>query len=411
MMEVMDEREEAQKVVERIKEEVFKRKRSFREFAILYRTNAQSRSLEDSLRRSGMSYTIVGGVRFYERKEIKDVLAYLKLICNPRDSLNLKRIINFPLRGIGESTLKRVETWAADNASDLFQATGKVEDIPDIPSRIKKSVIAFYAMLQKYIDLKDKITPNELVRTVVDETGLLTMYKGDTSVEGQGRAENIREFLSAVSEYVDSSESPSLAGFLEEVSLVSDVDTWNDKSNAITLMTLHCAKGLEFPVVFITGMEEGLFPVPRSLDEPEALEEERRLFYVGLTRAKDKIYLSWAERRRLFSEANFRIPSRFLDEIDPTVVRKTRPEKRQTRFERSRLHKNIEEQFDSHPAYESFSQEDSCFQRGARVHHEMFGDGTIVNLEGVGTKKKVVVQFEKGVKKKFLLQYARFETL
>jgi DNA helicase-2/ATP-dependent DNA helicase PcrA len=411
LMEVVDEREEAQKVVERIKEEVFKGKRSFHEFAVLYRTNAQSRSLEDGFRRSGMSYTIVGGVRFYERKEIKDVLAYLKLICNPRDSLSLKRIINFPLRGIGESTLRRIEAWALDNGLDLFQAIGEVEAIPDISSRIKKSVIAFHIMMQKYIELKDKITPNELVRTVVDETGLLTMYKGDTSVEGQGRAENIREFLSAVGEYVDSSESTSLSGFLEEVSLVSDIDSWNDKSNAITLMTLHCAKGLEFPVVFITGLEEGLFPVPRSLDEPEALEEERRLFYVGLTRAKDKIYVSWAERRRLFSDMNFRIPSRFLDEIDPAVVRKTKPARQQVRFERSQFHKKIVEQFDTHPEYESFSQEDTCFQKGARVHHEMFGNGTIVNMEGTGSKKKVVVQFENGVKKKFLLQYARFDSL
>ena len=411
LMEVVDEREEAQKVVESIKEEVFKGKRSFHEFAVLYRTNAQSRSLEDGLRRSGMSYTIVGGVRFYERKEIKDVLAYLKLICNPRDSLSLKRIINFPLRGIGESTLRRIEAWALNNGLDLFRAIGEVEAIPDIPSRIKKSVVAFHVMMQKYIALKDKITPNELVRTVVDETGLLTMYKGDTSVEGQGRAENIREFLSAVGEYVDSSESPSLSGFLEEVSLVTDIDSWNDKSNAITLMTLHCAKGLEFPVVFITGLEEGLFPVPRSLDEPEALEEERRLFYVGLTRAKDKIYLSWAERRRLFSDMNFRIPSRFLDEIDPDVVRKTKPARQQVRFERSRFHKRITEQFDTHPEYESFSQEDTCFQQGTRVRHEMFGNGTIVNMEGTGAKKKVVVQFENGVKKKFLLQYARFDSL
>ncbi len=411
LMEVIDEREEAQKVVERIKEEVFKGKRSFHEFAVLYRTNAQSRSLEDSLRRSGMSYTIVGGVRFYERKEIKDVLAYLKLICNSKDSLSLKRIINFPLRGIGDSTLRRVEAWASDNGTDLFQAMGKVEAIPDIPTRIKKSVIAFYAMMQKYIELKDKITPNELVRAVVDETGLLTIYKGDTSIEGQGRAENILEFLSAVGEYVESSESPSLSGFLEEVSLVSDIDSWNDKSNAITLMTLHCAKGLEFPVVFITGLEEGLFPVPRSLDEPEALEEERRLFYVGLTRAKDKIYLSWAERRRLFSDMSFRIPSRFLDEIDPAVMRKTKPARKQVRFERSRFQKNIEEKFDAHPEYESFSQEDTCFHHGARVRHEMFGNGTIVSMEGTGAKKKVVVQFENGVKKKFLLQYARFDTL
>ena len=412
LLEVVDEREEAQKVVEKIKVEVFKGKRTFREFAVLYRTNAQSRSLEDGLRKSGMSYVIVGGVRFYERKEIKDVLAYLKLIANPKDSISLKRIVNFPLRGIGDGTLRKIDAWAESIGMHMFETMGRIDEIPDITSRIKTSVRDFYGLIQKYIDLKDQISPNELAHTIVDETGLLTMYKGDTSPEGQGRAENIREFLAAVSEYAVSTDSPSLSGFLEEVSLITDIDTWNDKSNAITLMTLHCAKGLEFPVVFITGLEDGLFPVLRSLDEPEALEEERRLFYVGLTRAKEKIYLSCAERRRLFYDSNFRLPSRFLDEIDSTVLRRTKASSRNAAIS---MHADVQnrkkEAYDSHPDYEDFSQEKIQYRPGVCVNHEKYGKGRIVRVEGEGQKKKVIVRFEDGAEKKFLLQYARFAQL
>lgn len=412
LLEVADEREEAQKVVEKIQEEVFRNKRTFHDFAVLYRTNAQSRALEDGLRRSGMSYIIVGGVRFYERKEIKDILAYLKLIANPKDSVSLKRIINFPLRGIGNSTLRRLEERSLEKGLDLFEVTGCVDDISDIPSRIKKSVSNFHNFITKYIHLKDKISANELVRTLVDEAGLLAMYKEDTSIDGQGRADNIRELLSAISEYASSAETPSLSGFLEEVALITDVDTWDDKTNAITLMTLHCAKGLEFPVVIITGLEEGLFPVFRSMDEPEALEEERRLFYVGLTRAKEKIYLLWAQRRSRFNEQSFRLPSRFLDELDHTIVQETKfSPKRLAKPFSDKVQRDIEDHFESHPAYESFSQEEPQLQPGVWVEHEKYGKGQILSVEGVGQKQKISVKFDGGVKKKFVAQYARFSIL
>ena len=412
VIETADEREEAQKVVEKIKEEVFRKKRTFRDFAILYRTNAQSRALEDDLRRSGMSYVIVGGVRFYERKEIKDILAYLKTIVNTKDSVSLKRIINFPLRGIGDSTTQKMEQWALERGLHLFESIRRIKEITDIPLRIQKNISNFYDLIQKYISLKSKISPNELVRTLVDEIGLMTMYKQDPSIENQSRAENIREFLAAVSEYVDSSESPSLSEFLEQVSLITDVDAWDDKSNAITLMTLHCAKGLEFPVIFITGMEEGLFPISRSEDEPEALEEERRLFYVGLTRAKEKIYLSWAEKRRLFNESYFRLPSRFLDELDSSCVHKMKPHPRKhVKFTSNDFKQEVTYTCDTHPDYESYSQEVDPYRCGTRVHHQTFGKGKIVSVEGKGKKKKVVVRFDSGGQKKFLVQYAQFEIL
>lgn len=412
LFEVENEQAEAQKVVEMIQEEVFRKKRTFRDFAILYRTNAQSRVLEDELRRSGISYIIVGGVRFYERKEIKDVLAYLRLIVNSKDSVSLKRIINFPLRGIGEVSLRKVEEWARRNGLDLFEAVGRVEEIPDISPRVKNGIENFHSLIQKYINLRDKISPNELVRTLVDEVGLLTMYKEDTSIEGQGRAENIREFLTAISDYVSSVEEPRLSGFLEEVSLITDIDTWDDKTNAITLMTLHCAKGLEFPVVFIAGLEEGLFPVSRSMDEPEALEEERRLFYVGLTRAKEKIYLLWAQRRSLFGEGSFRISSRFVSELEPSVVQKAKVSSKvhSKRF-RSKIRHTMEEDTVYQCAHESFSQEVSSLQPGVWVKHDTFGRGKVISVDGVDEKQKITVRFEGGIKKKFLVRYARFTIL
>ena len=407
-LEVKDEVEEAQKVVEKIHEEIFQGKRVFHEFAILYRTNAQSRALEDGLRRAGISYVIVGGVRFYERKEIKDILAYLKIIGNPRDSVNLKRIINFPLRGIGDTTLGRIEKWALEKSIPLFAAISRVEEIPDLPQRSRESVGRFYQTIQKYMDLKGKILLTEWVHTLVEEIGFLRMYKEDMTIEGIGRAENVLELLNAIDEYVSTADLPTLSGFLEQVSLVTDVDMWDDKSNAVTLMTLHCAKGLEFPVVFITGMEEGLFPISRSIDNADALEEERRLFYVGLTRAKKKVVLTWAQTRRRFNDLNIQRPSRFLDEIDPTVVEVIRPMPRWTRDPSPKSKNLFLKSNEAHPSYESYSQEEMRCQPGMWVEHDIYGRGQITNVEGTGKKLKVTVQFEAGMKKKFIAQYAGF---
>ncbi len=411
--EVASEREEAQRIIEKIKDELSRNKRTFSEFAILYRTNAQSRALEDGLRKSGFSYIIVGGVRFYERKEIKDVLAYLKLIANPNDSVSLKRIINFPLRGIGEGTLNKLETWAAAHHLTLFNAIEQVVQISDIQSRMKININHFYTLIRKYINLKQKISVNELVHALVDEVGLLKIYKDDAAIEGQGRAQNVREFLTAVNEYVSSVQEPSLIGFLEEVSLVTDIDSWDSQTNAITLMTLHCAKGLEFPVVFITGLEEGLFPISRSVNQTEELEEERRLFYVGLTRAKEKVYLFHARKRSLFIEGASSLPSRFLDEFEPSFL-----ERNYLSYQKfggpSRTHAIREDQEnyrDPQPDYESFSQEDVLLQPGLWVKHNQYGQGQIKRVEGTGEKQRVIVQFEGNVKKKFVVKYARFTLL
>ncbi len=412
LFEVADEREEAQRIVEKIKDEVFRKKRAFCEFAILYRTNAQSRAIEDALRRSGFSYIIVGSVRFYERKEIKDILAYLKFISNSKDSVSLNRIINFPLRGIGETTLKKLSIWAKEHNLDLFDAIKQVDRISDIQSKTKISIENFCTLIDKYINLRDKISVNELVHTLVDEAGLLKMYKEDVGIENQGRVQNIREFLTAVNEYASSVQEPSLIGFLEEVSLVTDIDSWDNRANAITLMTLHCAKGLEFPVVFITGLEEGLCPISRSIDQPEELEEERRLFYVGLTRAKEKIYLFHARKRNLFIEGASSLPSRFLDELDASVVERT--------YLYQNNHRGIvpvsaydrrENDRDSQPDYESFSQEEVSLHPGQWINHDQYGRGQIKRIEGIGEKQRVTVAFAEKLEKKFVVKYARFTIL
>ena len=405
---VYDEHDESDRVIEKLKEEVFKNKRSFSDFVILYRTNAQSRALEEGLRRNGIAYIIVGGVKFYERKEVKDILAYLKLITNPRDTVSLLRIINFPQRGIGKKTIQRLKKWATVNNISLLEAAGRVDEIEEISDKRKKSIKDFYKLIDKYTSLKDEISPNELSHALVDESGLLRKYKEDATLENQERANNIKEFLAAVSDYAFQNENPTLSSFLEEVSLITDVDYWDKTANAVTLMTLHSAKGLEFPVVFITGIEQGLLPLATSLDEQEKLEEERRLFYVGLTRAKERVYLLWANNRRRFRDVEPQEPSIFLNELDPSVIVSS-----STAMKDRYTHKRKKgvDSFDNETIYEDFSQEIPLLKKGVLVEHEVYGRGKVQKVSGKGKAQKVVVKFQNGEQKKFLSNYARFTIL
>ncbi|MDM7926549.1 MAG: UvrD-helicase domain-containing protein [bacterium] len=437
VIEVEDEREEARRVVECIRDEVFRNKRNFRDFAVLYRTNAQSRAVEDGLRRAGISYVIVGGVRFYERKEIKDVLAYLKVITNPRDDLSLRRIVNFPIRGIGDTTLQKISAWAAERNLGLFESLGRVEEIPDIPGRAGKNMRAFHELIRKYAALKDEISAGELVHAVVDEIGLIAMFKDDTTPEGRGRIENLREFLNAAHEYTQTAEDATLSGFLEQIALITDIDRADLNSSAVTLMTVHCAKGLEFPVVAVVGLEDGLFPLIRDADGADDLEEERRLFYVALTRAKEKVILLHGRNRYVFNSRSGRIPSRFLDELDGSAVNVVREEpkrqvKRWSRFQdgdgngygygtgesgfgRPRSPWDSDD-FDDSPrpgAGRSGGRRPahSPFQHGTRVGHEEYGRGTVLSVEGEGPRQTCLVRFDDGVEKKFLLRFARLERI
>ncbi len=315
-----DDRDEGYRVVNHIEEESKKRKLDLKDFAVLYRTNAQSRSIEDALRRNGIPYIIVGGVAFYKRKEIKDVLAYLRVVVNPRDEESLLRVINVPARAIGETTVRRVRTIGVKHGLPLFDVIGSEHLTGALPQKTEASVRAFGALLRKYIGLREQMSVGELARALVDDIGILQVLKEENTPESLSRRENILELISALTEFNDRRTGAKLEDFLEEVSLVSDIDTADFSRNAVTLMTLHAAKGLEFPVVFITGLEEGLFPIGSAVEDREQLEEERRLMYVGITRAMKKLFLLCAQRRYRSGVLSFSSRSRFLDEIDGDLI-------------------------------------------------------------------------------------------
>ncbi len=409
ILEVEDDLEEATIVVNKIIVEMRAHHLDFHDFAVLYRTNAQSRVLEEALRRENIPYIIVGGVRFYERKEIKDVLAYLRLVCNPADVVSFRRVINYPARGIGEATINRLEAYAKEHNISIFQALIDCDKIEGIASKTVAAIHAFHQFIEKFIALRTELSPAELAATMVEALGILKAYKQENTVEALSRAENIREMLLAIAEYsTNAGKEASLEGYLHNVSLVTDIDTWDDRANAVTLMTLHSAKGLEFPVVFITGLEEGLLPISRSLDDAAALEEERRLFYVGATRAKKKLYIAWASNRRRFSGTVYSNPSRFLKEIDPQLVMVESTYRQPTR-RAQRMPRRQEEQ--RMPKYEDESQEPVEFSIGMRVKHPMFGKGTIMGIEPSRTSIKLRVLFDESGERRLVLPYAKLEIL
>lgn len=418
-----DDRDEGYQITRAIQEEILDNKLSLKDFAILYRTNAQSRSIEDVLRRSGIPYVIVGGTRFYERKEIKDVLAYLRLLVNPQDDQSFLRAVNYPARGIGDTSLDYLRAYADENRLTLFQAIFSLDKVAGLQERAKKSLTQFKIFVEKYASLKAQMSLSELARSMVDELGILKSFKEEGTPESMGRWENVHELLSAVSEFSDEHPDGTLEAFLEEVTLVSDIDMWEGTRNAVTLMTLHASKGLEFPIVFIAGLEEGMLPFySTTIDRPE-LEEERRLLYVGITRAKSKLYLSKARLRYRFGEVMFTSPSRFISEIGEDKLRivesaTARKVSDETSFARGRngnkhcpvqkkpVHK---ETFfsDDAPNYEDESQEVFEIKQGSWVQHEMFGKGKVIRISGEGESAKAVVHFDDYGVKNLILKFAR----
>lgn len=378
--------------------------RSFRDFAVLYRTNAQSRLLEDVFRRNGIPYTIVGGLRFYERKEVKDILAYLRVVANPADSVSLLRVINFPLRGIGEVTIKKMEQHARARNLLLFEALGQAHEVTSLSASLREKVAGFHAFISKYVQLKTALSLPEWCNALVDETGIIPLLKKEAAQE---RIDNIRELLDAIGDFARENPGATIDGFLELVALVTDYDQWDDKGNAVTLMTLHSAKGLEFPVVFLTGLEEGLFPLLRQDDAESDLEEERRLFYVGATRAKEKLYLAYAcMRARFGNEAGSTLPSRFLQELDPAFI-----EQAPVRRARHEEPQALPEPDTIMPAYEDESQESGMIRPGRWVLHASFGRGRILSVEGKGEKMKVTVDFEDEGQKKIVVKYGNLRLI
>ncbi|MDD2573371.1 MAG: DNA helicase PcrA [Bacillota bacterium] len=359
--------------------------RKLSDVAVLYRTNAQSRVLEEAFITRAVPYKVVGSLGFYQRKEIKDVLAYLRVILNPADDISLKRIINQPRRGIGDKTIEILEQYASRLEISLFEAlTGAVEQgyIATGPARRVKE---FSDMMKDLIGIRDKHSVVAFISEVLDKTGYVKALEQEDTIESRGRIENIKELVSAAVGFEESHEGEStLLEFLERVALVSETDNL-DEGEGVTLMTLHSAKGLEFPVVFVTGMEDGVFPLSRAIDEPEELEEERRLCYVGMTRAKEVLYLTRAELRTLYGQTHENPPSKFLREVPEYLMEVigSVPDNRK----RARARK---------PGGDSAG----GYRPGSRIQHRIWGMGTVIKAEDKGDDTEITIAFPgRGVKK------------
>ncbi len=376
--EAMDENDEAGYVGTQI-EDWHTEGVDYKDFAVFYRTNAQSRIFEEAFRTAKIPYQIVGGVGFYDRMEIKDLLAYLRVMCNPSDSMSLRRIINVPSRGIGSTTLQRLVDFSISENITLFDAIRRVDEISTINRGLQAKVRRFVKIFD---DFDATAMPADALDYVLKVTGYLKNLEAENSIEAQNRVENIEELINAVIEYEHNEVEPSLSDYLENVALTADIDTMetDDSTDMVTLMTLHSAKGLEFPFVFIVGMEEGYLPHQRSLDTQAELEEERRLCYVGITRTMEQLYLSHASSRRTFREREYRTPSRFISEIPEHLIRHV--DRYRSPFR------------DTPGTYEIVSEEESLdYAVNQIVLHPKFGRGKITKVRDVGQDLYITVRF------------------
>jgi DNA helicase-2/ATP-dependent DNA helicase PcrA len=407
-----DETDEAEAVAEKINSGMAFDK-SASDFAVLYRTNAQSRAIEDSLRYKGLPYTIVGGTKFYERAEVKDILAYLRLLVNPDDNLALLRIINVPRRGVGKTSVARLERLASEKGQSLMSIVQSSIDDAGIKGKAKAELEKFVSIMAELSSKVDKSSPQDIAARLIENIKYLEALLAEGTPEAEVRADNVRELVAGIQEYADREESPTLAGFLEEVALITDIDTWDDSAGSVTLMTMHSAKGLEFDTVFMVGMEDGLFPLQRGLDHPEDLDEERRLCYVGMTRARNKLCLSMAGFRRRWGDYTGG-PSMFLKDIPEELVEverfnywsdlykgdAARPKDRQPR--KVRAQRPL--QFDDYDT-------DDTLPVGTSVLHDKFGRGVVVEREGSGDSLVVAIRFETAGNKKLMVKYASLEII
>jgi ATP-dependent DNA helicase UvrD/PcrA len=418
-----DEKDEARFICRSIQQEV-DQGRSLRELAVLYRTNAQSRALEDALRNRGIPYRIFGGLRFYDRKEIKDIIAYLRVLQNPSDIVSLRRIINVPVRGIGDTTIEKLETAAAQAGVSLYQAAMDT-DRADMTNSTKRKLREFTGMMERMRTdlLTSSIT--DLVRRVIHESGYGAALEQDKNVESRIRIENLNELMTATEDFQEQNLDASLAAFLDQVALITDSEQQiaaegrRGSTDTVTLMTLHNAKGLEFSVVFMAGMEEGLFPHSRSAESEEELEEERRLCYVGITRAKERLILTHAAERRLYGYPQANLVSRFVQEIPGEALEKIGgstaeliPARDHARWSRC-LYRAGEKIMESGSATEQKTKSDAgdCYYKGAVVRHAKFGLGTVQRSEGAGDDLKISVSFPGYGVKTLAVKYANLEVI
>ena len=436
-----DEYDEANYVVKQIEhlktEEYLKPK----DFVILYRMNAQSRAIEDILRRENIPYKIVGGLKFYERKEIKDTIAYLRLIHNTSDNLSLKRIINEPKRGIGKTSLDKIQEISDRTGTSMYEIIKHAEEFE--LNRVKANAEEFIKLIEELRLKKQELSISELLKEVLNKSGYTRALELENTVEAETRMQNLEEFLTVAIEFEEESADNTLPEFLESITLSSDVDEMQDEDNTVTLMTLHSAKGLEFPVVFLVGMEEGIFPGYKSIGEPKELEEERRLFYVGITRAKQFLHLTCAKHRTIFGSTSYNAVSRFIKEIPDNlldgVVNNDQEEKfndmpynweygkipagKVTTYKFDEAKTEIKPkstyQFRTAESFlSSLSQKQASsevditkYKEGMRIYHKKFGEGVIQKIEAEGDDYKLDIQFDKSGHKRLMAKFANLEII
>jgi DNA helicase-2/ATP-dependent DNA helicase PcrA len=427
-----DETDEARFVIHKIRELTHPSSESirpYRKIAVFYRINAQSRAIEDELVKHQIPYTIVGGLKFYERKEIKDILAYLKLIANPPDGLSLKRIINVPPRGIGEKTIEKIETFSREKGLPLYEGMKQAIKEGWLSVATKGKVEEFIRLIEEFREEARRLSLSQLTMALLRESEYLQKLKEEGTDEAISRMENIDELVNVMLELEREGEEVSLETFLDKVSLVSDVDLYEDKGNRVSLMTLHCAKGLEFPLVFIVGMEEGILPHHRRGEEIADLEEERRLFYVGMTRAKERLFLSRAEKRYTFGVGRANLSSRFLDEIPAELIQLE--EREETPDDREPpapgLFTDWDTYFDKSNGLTGQSAEENLLplrneivlspegffplKMGMKVRHPKFGEGRVKSVEGMDEDQKATILFQSVGSKRLKVRNANLEIL
>ncbi len=438
-----NEYDEGTYIVEQIehlkREEYYK----YSDFAVLYRMNTQSRAIEDILRRENIPYKIVGGLKFYERKEIKDIIAYLRLIQNPSDNLSLQRIINEPKRGIGKTSLENVAKVSAQNNESMYEIIKNAEQYG--LNRVYLNSREFVSTMEELIIKKDEISISELIKLTLKKTGYTKALEEENTIEAENRIENLEEFLTVAIEFEEEFADNKLSDFLEGITLSSDLDNLEEQEESVTLMTLHSAKGLEFPVVFLVGMEEGIFPGYKSIAEPKELEEERRLCYVGITRAKENLFLTCAKQRTMFGSTSCNMVSRFLKEIPQNLLEgyeETFADSKKNIFKdtentwnykgtnnssiktynitestkvkehnKSFAFRTAENFLNSISAKKTTKVDLSQYKEGIRIHHKKFGEGTINKVEQEGDDLKVDITFDKVGHKRLMAKFANLEII
>lgn len=434
LIEALSERDEALKVANKVRGLSVRHGYTYNDFAVLYRTNAQSRSIEDALRRGSIPYRVIGGLSFYQRKEIKDLVAYLRLIVNPNDTASLRRVINYPTRGIGMKSLERVEEFAASRGFTLWQAIVNIDE-SGLGARPAGAISKFREMIEGYADLALTDSGADIARGILRDSGLVDELRREHSTESLVRWENVQELINAIAEFESTrSEAGGLGSFLQEVSLVTDADEDDGDGHKVTLMTLHASKGLEYPVVFVVGLEEGLFPLSRATGEEAELEEERRLFYVGITRAEKQLFLSTARSRYLYGEQQSCVRSRFLEELDDDCITTESGDRYSSRPDRFRRRPgkvdyhgidpeyykaSLRKESKPKPSRSSSSGRSIVYDEGeggpivpgVHVEHHLFGSGKVLQVDGTGEQAKATVYFEDVGQKRLVLKFARLQVV